>query len=105
MAKAIKGRHSALILQPYAAHPRKGADMTRDQLPTGVVTFLMSDVEGSGEHWASDPHQMTIAVRDLDSVVANVSETHRRRGPEVARGGRQSLRRLRAAFRGGGGGL
>jgi class 3 adenylate cyclase len=52
------------------------ADVTRDELPTGVVTFLMSDVEGSGGHWVSDHHQMTIAVRDLDSVIAKVSEAH-----------------------------
>ena len=50
--------------------------MTRDELPTGVVTFLMSDVEGSGGHWVSDAHQMTIAVGDLDSVIAKVSATH-----------------------------
>jgi class 3 adenylate cyclase len=40
------------------------------------VTFLMSDVEGSGKHWVSDPKQMTIAVRDLDRLVAEVSELH-----------------------------
>jgi class 3 adenylate cyclase len=40
------------------------------------VTFLMSDVEGSAEHWASESEQMTMAVRDLDDVVAAVSETH-----------------------------
>jgi class 3 adenylate cyclase len=41
-----------------------------------VVTFLMSDIEGSGEHWLSDSRQMTIVVSDLDSVVAEISETH-----------------------------
>src|SRR5262245_61404558 len=35
----------------------------------------MSDVEGSGEHWASDHRQMTSAVGDLDAVVGEVSET------------------------------
>jgi class 3 adenylate cyclase len=50
--------------------------MTRDHLPTGVVTFLMSDVEGSGELWAADTHQMTAAWRDLDGAMANVSETY-----------------------------
>lgn len=49
--------------------------MTRD-LPSGVVTFMMSDVEGSGEYWASDPDRMTTAVRELDSVVVEVSEKH-----------------------------
>jgi class 3 adenylate cyclase len=39
------------------------------------VTFLMSDVEGSGEHWASDTEKMTVAVRDLDAVVGEVSAT------------------------------
>ena len=57
--------------------------MTRDQLPTGVVTFLMSDVEASAEHWASGPHQMTMALRELDSVIAEVSETHGGVRPEV----------------------
>lgn len=76
MAKAIKTGIPRLSSRGDAARPRKCADMTRDELPTGVVTFLMSDVEGSGGHWESDPDQMTIALRDLDSVIAKVSETH-----------------------------
>jgi class 3 adenylate cyclase len=47
-----------------------------DRLPSGVVTFLMSDIEGSGEYWLSDSHQMTIVVRDLHSVVGEITETH-----------------------------
>ena len=50
--------------------------MGTEHLPTGVVTFLMSDVEGSGKLWASDPVQMAVAVRDLDRVVAELSEPH-----------------------------
>jgi class 3 adenylate cyclase len=50
--------------------------VTQDHLPTGVVTFLMSDVEGSAEHWVSAPDLMTMAVRDLDNAVAAVSESY-----------------------------
>jgi class 3 adenylate cyclase len=55
---------------------RKAVGVTKDRLPRGVVTFLMSDVEGSGKHWASDPAQMTVAVRELDRVVVEASEAH-----------------------------
>ena len=44
-----------------------------DGLPTGLVTFLMSDVEGSGAHWASDAEAMALAVRHLDDAVAEVA--------------------------------
>ena len=50
--------------------------MTRDPLPTGVVTFLMSDVEASGEHWTSDSHQMRAALSELDGLIVKVAETH-----------------------------
>jgi class 3 adenylate cyclase len=43
-------------------------------LPAGVVAFLMSDVEASGRHWATDPHGMAAAVRDLDHLVAAATE-------------------------------
>src|SRR5262245_16778099 len=69
-------RQHALILWPDSTRGVRGVDVSRDGLPTGVVTFLMSDVEGSAEHWASDPDRMTIAVRYLDSVIADVADTH-----------------------------
>jgi class 3 adenylate cyclase len=45
-------------------------------LPTGVVTFLMSDVEASSRHWSEQPDEMAIAVRALDDVVTGAVEAH-----------------------------
>jgi class 3 adenylate cyclase len=46
-------------------------------LPTGVVAFLMSDVEASGPRWAGDPERMRAALRELDALVAAASAHHR----------------------------
>ena len=32
-------------------------------LPSGVVTFVMTDVEGSGSQWTARPKEMAGAVR------------------------------------------
>jgi class 3 adenylate cyclase len=50
--------------------------MTPRPLPVGVVTFLMSDVEGSGRYWSADPHAADEAVRDLDALVATSVEAN-----------------------------
>ena len=45
-------------------------------LPTGVVTFLMSDVEASSRHWAEAPGEMASALRRLDDLVSTAVESH-----------------------------
>ena len=50
--------------------------MTARPLPAGVVTFLMSDVEGSGRHWHADPRTAAVAVADLDALVATAVEAN-----------------------------
>jgi class 3 adenylate cyclase len=45
-------------------------------LPTGTVTLLLADVEGSTRLWESQPEEMTAAVALLDRVVADVIATH-----------------------------
>src|SRR5216683_1369127 len=39
-------------------------------LPNGVVTFLMTDVEGSTRLWERDPEAMRQALQRHDTVVA-----------------------------------
>ena len=39
-----------------------GGPMARDALPTGTVTFLLTDIEGSTALWERDPGGMAIAV-------------------------------------------
>src|SRR5437588_5153001 len=38
-------------------------------LPTGTVTFLLTDVAGSTRLWESDPRRMSAAIAGHDEVV------------------------------------
>ena len=46
------------------------------QLPTGTVTLLLADVEGSTRLWETQPAEMTAAVARLDSTLADLSAAH-----------------------------
>ena len=57
--------------------PRIGADAGMGEgLPTGTVTFLLADVEGSTRLWEAEPEAMTAAVARLGPVVDEVVVTH-----------------------------
>jgi predicted ATPase/class 3 adenylate cyclase/DNA-binding CsgD family transcriptional regulator len=45
-------------------------------LPTGTVTLLLADVEGSTRLWESQPDEMTTALARLNHVVSDVIATH-----------------------------
>jgi class 3 adenylate cyclase/tRNA A-37 threonylcarbamoyl transferase component Bud32 len=45
-------------------------------LPSGVVTFCMSDIEGSTAMWESDPGAMAEAVVRHDEIIADEVESH-----------------------------
>jgi len=45
-------------------------------LPTGTVTFLFSDVEGSTQRWERDREAMAAALRRHDEVVRSAIEGH-----------------------------
>ena len=46
------------------------------RLPTGTVTLLMADVEGSTQLWESRPDEMTAAIANLDRTLADVVSAH-----------------------------
>jgi predicted ATPase/class 3 adenylate cyclase len=46
------------------------------ELPTGTVTLLLADVEGSTRLWQTQPEQMTAAVALLDRTLADVITAH-----------------------------
>jgi class 3 adenylate cyclase/DNA-binding CsgD family transcriptional regulator/tetratricopeptide (TPR) repeat protein len=48
-------------------------------LPSGVVTFVMTDLEGSTRLWDTEPDQMSVALRDLGEIVAKAIEANRGR--------------------------
>ena len=45
-------------------------------LPTGVVTFLFTDVEGSTALWASDDQAMAASLAVHDDILREVVATH-----------------------------
>ena len=47
-----------------------------EQLPTGTVTLLLADVEGSTGLWENQPEAMAAAVARLDEALLNTVATH-----------------------------
>src|SRR4051812_23000629 len=45
-------------------------------LPTGTVTLLLADVEGSTRLWETLPQEMTAAIARLDDVLTNLVAVH-----------------------------
>ena len=45
-------------------------------LPTGTVTLLLADVEGSTRLWETQPEEMTAAVARLDRILPDVIAAH-----------------------------
>ena len=44
--------------------------------PSGVVTFLFTDVEGSTRRWETDAERMRAALAAHDEVLRSAIETH-----------------------------
>ena len=48
----------------------------RELLPTGTVTLLLVDVEGSTRLWESQPAEMSAAFALLDHIIADSVAVH-----------------------------
>jgi predicted ATPase/class 3 adenylate cyclase/DNA-binding CsgD family transcriptional regulator len=46
------------------------------RLPTGTVTFMLTDVEGSTKHWEVEPEAMKSAMSALDRIIAETIDKH-----------------------------
>ena len=61
-------------------HPRtellNWSDLGVSELPTGTVTLLLADVEGSTRLWETQPDEMTDAVARLDRAVTDLVASH-----------------------------
>jgi DNA-binding SARP family transcriptional activator/tetratricopeptide (TPR) repeat protein len=64
-------------LQPVgvAAGPPAAAEQA-GTLPTGVVTFLMTDIEGSSRLWEDDAEAMAATLQAHDASIARLVEHH-----------------------------
>ena len=45
-------------------------------LPTGTVTFLYTDIEGSTRRWEAQPQAMRVALARHDAVLRGAIGTH-----------------------------
>lgn len=54
-----------------------GLDADMSELPTGTVTLLLADVEGSTRLWETQPEVMRTAIERLDQTLAAVVADHR----------------------------
>ncbi len=45
-------------------------------IPTGTVTFLFTDIEGSTKRWEADPEAMDAALKQHDAILREVIEHH-----------------------------
>lgn len=53
-----------------------GRSEDREARPTGTMTFLFTDVEGSTKLWALDPAAMSVSLRLHDSILGAAIEGH-----------------------------
>lgn len=56
--------------------PLNFGELGGTDLPTGTVTLLLADVEGSSRLWESDPTEMAVALVHLNAVVNDLVALH-----------------------------
>jgi predicted ATPase/class 3 adenylate cyclase/DNA-binding CsgD family transcriptional regulator len=56
--------------------PLSWSELGVSELPTGTVTLLLADVEGSTRLWETRPEEMTAALARLDAVVSEAIAAH-----------------------------
>src|SRR6476620_10667156 len=61
---------------PFADTALNGSELRVSELPTGTVTLLLADVEGSTRLWQTQPEEMTAAIAQLDRSVCEVISAH-----------------------------
>src|SRR5437762_13469878 len=63
--------------RPFEEIPLTGPPArSRQALPTGTVTFLYTDIEGSTKRWEQAPDAMKAAVERHDVILRNAIESN-----------------------------
>jgi predicted ATPase/class 3 adenylate cyclase/DNA-binding CsgD family transcriptional regulator len=63
-------------IDPRAEMVLNWSELGVSELPSGTVTLLLADVEGSTHLWETQPGEMTAAVARLDRALADVVAVH-----------------------------
>ena len=80
----LRGLERAILAQDPALAAPVGSDeadaeprgQPPDELPTGVVTFLLTDIEGSSGLWEADPEGMAAALELHDELIATTVQAY-----------------------------
>ena len=61
-----------------ASYPRSpgGSTSAGSEMPTGTVTFLFTDIEGSTRQWQQHPEPMRTALARHDALLGSIVESH-----------------------------
>lgn len=66
----IAALHDAILRQASELSLHHAATAIPDDLPTGVVTFMLTDIEGSVTMWELQPTRMAEALEQHDAIIA-----------------------------------
>src|SRR5262245_2682440 len=76
---AVLAQEESLALE-RPQPPRRRRESS--DLPSGVVTFLLTDIEGSSALWEADPAAMADSLERHDEIIAGCTEAHGGRLPK-----------------------
>src|SRR6266511_3929147 len=65
-----------LSWQGAASGEQSGRGRRMAELPTGTVTFLFTDIEGSTAHWEHQPEAMAVALARHDALLRGAIQEH-----------------------------
>jgi class 3 adenylate cyclase len=67
---------AAISIGASQLKPAGPGELDGGELPTGTVTFLLTDIEGSTRLWESEPEAMEVALQRHDRLLAEVIGEH-----------------------------
>jgi hypothetical protein len=67
---------ATISLAAPGASPSPPEELGDSELPSGTLTFLLTDIEGSTRLWEAEPEAMEVALQQHDRLLAEVIENH-----------------------------
>jgi DNA-binding SARP family transcriptional activator len=76
LERGILAQDSELAAPVASAEADRDVGPAPAELPTGVVTFVLTDIEGSSGLWETDAEAMAAALELHDELVARIAQEH-----------------------------